>query len=68
VVHRDLNIGDLVLKKDISTKDKHEFSTPWEGPFIVVDVVALRAYVLVEVDGGMLPNTWNVDQLHKYYV
>jgi hypothetical protein len=23
--------------------------------------------VLVEVDGGMLPNTWNVDQLHKYY-
>jgi hypothetical protein len=25
------------------------------------------AYVLVEVDGGMLPNTWNVDQLHKYY-
>ncbi|MEJ2062380.1 MAG: DEAD/DEAH box helicase family protein [Reinekea sp.] len=25
------------------------------------------AYVLAEVDGGMLPNTWNVDQLHKYY-
>jgi hypothetical protein len=33
-----------------------------------VDVVALGAYVLAEVDGGMLPNTWNVDQLRKYYV
>jgi transposase InsO family protein len=28
VVQRELNIGDLVLKKDIRTKDKHKFSTP----------------------------------------
>jgi hypothetical protein len=68
VVQRELNIGNLVLKKDIRTKDKHKFSTPWERPFIIVDVVAPEAYVLAEVDGGMLPNTWNVDQLCKYYV
>jgi hypothetical protein len=36
VVQRELNIRDLVLKKDIHTKDKHKFLTPWEGPFIVV--------------------------------
>jgi hypothetical protein len=68
VVQRELNIGDLVLKKDICTKDKHKFSTPWEGLFIIVDVAAPGAYVLAEVDGGMLPNTWNADQLRKYYV
>jgi hypothetical protein len=68
VIQRELNIGDLVLKKDIHTKDKHKFSTPWEGPFIIVDVAAPGAYVLAEVDGGMLPNTWNVDQLRKYCV
>jgi hypothetical protein len=28
VVQRELNIGDLVLKKNIHTKDKHKFSTP----------------------------------------
>jgi transposase InsO family protein len=28
VVQRELNIGDLVLKKVIRTKDKHKFSTP----------------------------------------
>jgi hypothetical protein len=33
-----------------------------------VDVAAPGAYVLAEVDDGMLPNTWNVDQLRKYYV
>jgi hypothetical protein len=68
VVQRELNIRDLVFKKDICTKHKHKFSTPWDGPFIVVDVVAPGAYVLAEVDGCMLTNTWNVDQLRKYYV
>jgi hypothetical protein len=33
-----------------------------------VDVVAPGVYVLAEVDGGMLLNTWNADQLRKYYV
>jgi hypothetical protein len=65
-ISRELNIGDLVLKKDIRTKDKHKFSLPWEGPLIIVDIAAPWAYVLAEVNGGMLPNTWNVDQLHKY--
>jgi hypothetical protein len=55
------------LKKDIRTTDKHKFSSPWEGSFFIVDVVAPGAYVLAEIDGAMLPNTWNVDQLHKYY-
>jgi hypothetical protein len=67
VVQRELDIRDIVLKKDIRTKDKHKFSSPWEGPFIVVDIAAPGAYVLAEVDGGMLPNTWNANQLRKYY-
>jgi hypothetical protein len=57
-----------VVKKDIRIKDKHKFLTPWERPFIIVDAAAPGAYVLAEVDGGMLSNTWNVDQLCKYYM
>jgi hypothetical protein len=68
VVQRELNVGDLVLKKDIRTRDKHKFLSPWEGLFIIVDIAAPEAYVLAEVDSAMLPNTWNADQLHKYYV
>jgi hypothetical protein len=67
VVPRELNIGDLVLKNGIRTRDKHKFSSPCEGPFITVEEVTPGAYVLAEVDGGMLPNTWNVYQLRKYY-
>jgi hypothetical protein len=67
VVHREFKIGDLVLKMDIRTRDKHKFSSPWEGLFIVVHIAAPRAYVLAEVDGTMLPSTWNTDHLRKYY-
>jgi hypothetical protein len=67
VVQRELNIGDLVLNKDIRIKDKHKFSSPWEEPFIIVDITIPGAYVLAEVDGDMLPNTWIADQLCKYY-
>jgi hypothetical protein len=56
VVQRELNIRDLVLK-DIRTRDKHKFSSPWECSFIIVDITAPGAYVLVEVNGAMLPNT-----------
>jgi hypothetical protein len=56
-----------VPKKDIRTKDKDKFSLPWERPFIIVDIAAAGAYMLIEVDGDMLPSTWNVDQLRKYY-
>jgi hypothetical protein len=54
VVQQELNIGDLVLKNDIHTRDKHKFPSPWEGPFIIVDVAAPGAYVLAEVDDAML--------------
>jgi hypothetical protein len=67
VVPRELNVGDWVLKKGICTRDKNKFSSPWEWPFIIVEQVAPGAYVLAEVESGMLPNTWNADQLHKYY-
>jgi hypothetical protein len=67
VVQRELNIGDLVLNKDIRTKDRHKFLSPKKGPFIIVYIAASGAYMLAEVDGSMVPNTWNVDQLYKYY-
>jgi hypothetical protein len=53
--------------KQGSSKDKYKFSSPWEGSFIVVVIAAPGAYVLAKVEVGMLPNTWNVDQLRKYY-
>jgi hypothetical protein len=67
VVQQELYIRDFVLK-DIRTWDKHNFSSPWEGLLIIVDVASPWVYVLAELDDAMLPNIWNTDQLCKYYV
>ena len=63
-----LSIGDLVLKKDQRTKDKTKLSSPWQGPYIIVEIARPGAYRLAEIDGDILPNTWNIDQLRRFYV
>jgi hypothetical protein len=64
VVPQTLEVDGLVLKKDIRTIDKHKFS-PWEGPYIIVEITVLGVYVLAEINGDILKNTWNMDQLRK---
>jgi hypothetical protein len=62
-----LSVGDLVLKKDQRTMDKIKLSSPWQGSYIVVEIARPGAYMLAEIDGDILPNTWNMDQLHHFY-
>jgi hypothetical protein len=43
---RSFNIGDLVLCRIQTTKGMHKLSAPWEGPFIVMEVVSPSTYRL----------------------
>ena len=36
---RILEVGDHVLRRTQSTKEKHKLSLPWEGPYTVTDVI-----------------------------
>jgi len=64
---RALSIGDLVLKKNQRTKVKTKLSSPWQGPYIMVEIARPRAYRLAEIDGDIILNTWNMDQLWCFY-
>ena len=33
------NVGDLVLHLVLSNKDRHKLSSPWEGPYIITEVL-----------------------------
>jgi hypothetical protein len=46
-----------------STKDRHELTLPWEGPYTIVEVVRPGTYRLKDNDGNILTNTWNFEQL-----
>ena len=36
---RFLEVGDLMLQRTQSTKEKHKVSPPWEGPYTVTEVI-----------------------------
>ena len=45
---RAFNIGGLVLCLVQSNKDRHKLSPPWEGPYIVAEVLCPGAYKVQE--------------------
>ena len=54
---RILEVGDLVLRRTQSTKEKHKLSPSWEGPYTVTEVIRLGAYQLKDDNGDVLTNT-----------
>ena len=55
-VGRAFNVGDLVLRLVQSNKDRHKLSPPWEGPYVVAEVLWLGAYKLTAIDGEVFTN------------
>ena len=64
---RTLEVGDLVLRRTQSTKDKHKLSPPWEGPYAVAKVIRSGAYWLKNDNDNVLTNTWNNEQLRRFF-
>ena len=58
-----LEVGDLVLRRTQSMKEKHKLSPPWEGPYTVTEVIRPGTYRLEDNNANVLTNTWNIEQL-----
>jgi hypothetical protein len=61
------NVGDLVLRRTQKTDGMHKLSAPWEGPFIVTEVISPSTYRLQCGDEQGVPNPWNVEHLRRFY-
>jgi hypothetical protein len=61
------NVGDLVLCHIQNTEGLHKLSSPWEGPFTVAKVTGPGSYRLQTLEGKDISNSWNVDQLCRFY-
>ena len=53
---RAFNIGDLVLRIIQSNKNRHKLSPPWEGPYIIVEVLRPGTYKLKTIDDEVFVN------------
>ena len=64
---RSFEKGDLVLK--LKQKGHQKLESPWEGPYIITEVIPGGAYRIKEVSTGrMESNPWNVAQLRRFHV
>jgi len=64
---RMLHVGDLVLQRVMSMKDKHKLSPPWEGSYNIAEVIRPGTYRLKDSDSNTLTNTWNIEQLRRFF-
>jgi hypothetical protein len=67
VKERSFNVGDLVLRRIQNTEGLHKLSLPWEGPFTVAKVTGPCSYHLHTLEGEDVNNSWNIDQLCRFY-
>jgi hypothetical protein len=67
VKERSFSVGDLVLLRIQNTEGLHKLSSPWEGPFTVAKVTGPVSYRLQTLEGEDINNSWNVDQLCRFY-
>jgi hypothetical protein len=67
VKERSFNVGDLILRRIQNTEGLHKLSSPYEGPFTVAKVTELGSYRLQTLEGEDVSNSWNIDQLCRFY-
>ena len=60
-------MGDLVLRRVLSTEGLHKVSPMWEGLFRVVHVSRPGAMRLETQEGMPIQNAWNIQHLRKFY-
>jgi hypothetical protein len=67
VKERFFVVRDLVLKWKTNQDGMHKLSSPWEGPFEVIEVTQPTSYRLAHLDGTEVPNSWYIDKLRRFY-
>jgi hypothetical protein len=63
----EFHVGDLVLRRVQGSKDRHKLSPPWEGAFIIHEVLRPGTYKIHYEDGRVVTNAWNIEHLRPFY-
>jgi hypothetical protein len=67
VKEHSFNVGDPVLRHIQNTEGLRKLSSPWEGPFSISKVTGPGSYRLLTLEGNDISNSWNIDQLCRFY-
>jgi hypothetical protein len=64
---REFHVGDVVLRRVQGSKDRHKLLPPWEGSFIIHEVLRPGTYKILYEDGRVVTNAWNIEYLRPFY-
>lgn len=67
---REFGAGDLMLRKVVrSARDINalKLAPNWEGLDRVTAIAGAGAYYLEDIEERLLPRSWNVQNLRKFY-
>jgi hypothetical protein len=64
---RAFSVRDLVLRLRQDSRGCHKLTPPWEGPFVITEVLRPSTYKLATADGEVFTNAWNIKQLRRFY-
>lgn len=70
VRNTQFRVGDLVLRNNeaIRAGQTGKLEAKWEGSYQVEEVLRKGSYKLLHPNGEVVPRTWHISNLHRYYL
>ena len=57
-----------MLRLQQDNRWRHKLTPPWEGPYIITEVLKPGTYKLANEKGEVFTNVWSIQQLHRFYL
>ena len=68
IVRKSIQDGDLVLRRRPNAENIRKLQPKWEGPYMAKVARRLGSFHLVDGEGRTTTHTWNIDNLHRFYI
>ena len=59
-------LGFIFSERGIEANPE-KLTPPWEGPYIIAQVLKPGTYKLANEKGEVFTNAWNIEQLRRFY-
>jgi hypothetical protein len=68
IVRKDVQEGDLVLRRKANVATAGKLQPKWEGPYIAIATGRPGSFFLADSEGKTMTDTWNISNLRKFHI
>jgi hypothetical protein len=67
-MRKNIQGKDLVLRRKANAANSGKLQPKWEGPYRAKTARRLGSFHLTDSEGKTSVHTWNIDNLHRFYI